>query len=288
MIKCLNLLNDLDTLKNIMLNGARKSHLSHYPKLSISNYHADLFSKIAHHTPAQSVILAYQYQGKEYRYAVAVSSTACNYGGYRYWWHCPKCERRVGILYCEGFYTCRHCIGANYATQLTQPIDKLFKNVADLRNRLGWQAGIAHGQGNRPKGMHQATFNRLTHEHQQLQQQIIGKLRMLAKGTITLTSKKAINDITLEDIIHELEFARTIASLKGNANAMIAVSMAKAKLLGLDNGQLDAPLEPIFNAIDVTPDNFDKSLNTALKNCQAIMTKLILNPTSSKKGSKIK
>ncbi|WP_028490223.1 hypothetical protein [Thiothrix lacustris] len=42
-----------------------------------------------------------------------VTSTRCNYGGLRYWWQCPKCGRRVSILYALPWqfkeWACRHC-----------------------------------------------------------------------------------------------------------------------------------------------------------------------------------
>lgn len=45
-----------------------------------------------------------------------VTATQCNYGGLRYWWQCPKCGRRVGVLYSLPWqfneWACRHCHGA--------------------------------------------------------------------------------------------------------------------------------------------------------------------------------
>lgn len=42
-----------------------------------------------------------------------VTATQCNYGGLRYWWQCPKCGRRVGVLYALPWkfkeWACRHC-----------------------------------------------------------------------------------------------------------------------------------------------------------------------------------
>ena len=46
-----------------------------------------------------------------------VTSTACHYGGSRYWWVCPDCGRRVGCLYwLVGKYRCRHCVGGVHAS----------------------------------------------------------------------------------------------------------------------------------------------------------------------------
>ena len=142
--------------------------LMDYPKVRIASYKDQL-------TPfSVSMQTNYTYRGKAYNYEIALSRTPCHYGGYRHWFICPHCGKRVGVLYCAGLYVCRHCINANYASQLMQPIDKLFRKVAKIRHRLQWQAGIANGHGSRPKGMHQTTYARLVAEHDKLAQQIIG------------------------------------------------------------------------------------------------------------------
>lgn len=43
--------------------------------------------------------------------------TPCNYGGYRIWFKCPGCSRRVGVLYSNGWSLglyCRHCLDLTY------------------------------------------------------------------------------------------------------------------------------------------------------------------------------
>ena len=39
------------------------------------------------------------------------------------------------------------------------------RRADNIRERLGWPAGIANPNGGRPKGMHWRTFERLTAEH---------------------------------------------------------------------------------------------------------------------------
>ena len=153
--------------------------LSNYPRLNISRYRDQLRQT----GKANKIDLAYSYRGKDYRYSIQLTKTACNYGHYRHWWLCPKCSKRVSVLYCAGSYVCRHCIGANYGSQLQQPIDRLFSRVAAIRARLGWVAGIAHGYGERPKGMHHRTYWQLLNDHDKLVQQICGaSMAMLDKN----------------------------------------------------------------------------------------------------------
>ncbi len=162
---------------------ATTSSLSSYPKISISQYRKQLTTSLTSH-----ITLDYSHRDKPYRYDVGITTTKCNYGGYRHWWHCPQCSKRVGVLYCAGLYVCRHCISENYETQLMQPLDKLFRKVEKIRHRLGWQAGIANKHGNRPKGMHRKTYDRLVWEHDNLAKKIIGDTCKQMK--ITLPSYK--------------------------------------------------------------------------------------------------
>ena len=142
--------------------------LSDYPKMTITS----VKHRLGQH--AKAIRLYYSFKGKPYAYDVGITTSSCHYGNYRYWFICPHCGKRVGVLYCAGLYVCRQCIGANYATQLMQPIDKLFSKVAKIRHRLQWQQGIANGHGSRPKGMHKTTYDRLVAEHDRLVNAICG------------------------------------------------------------------------------------------------------------------
>ena len=143
---------------------ATTSSLSNYPRLSISRYRDQLRQS----GTASSIDVNYSYRGKAYSYSIRLDKTPCNYGGYRYWFRCPSCSKRVSVLYCAGAYVCRGCIGACYGSQLQQPIDRLFSRADAIRQRLGWQSGIAYGIGTKPKGMHSKTFDRLVNEHDRL------------------------------------------------------------------------------------------------------------------------
>lgn len=149
--------------------------LNDYLKLRVQAYREQL-----RHSNAQSIEVNYSYRNKPYSYLIQLSKTACHYGSYRYWWLCPKCSKRVSVLYCAGLYVCRHCIGAHYGSQLQQPIDRLFSRIAAIRARLGWQQGVIYGNQGKPKGMHAKTFDRLVNEHDQLSakvwQQTLDKL----------------------------------------------------------------------------------------------------------------
>lgn len=147
---------------------ATTSSLNNYPRLSISQYREQLKQG-----NAKYIEVSYSYRSKPYQYSIQLTKTACNYGHYRYWWLCPKCSKRVSVLYCAGSYVCRHCIGANYHSQLQQPVDRIYSKLNALRERLGWQVGIIHGIGERPKRMHDSTYEQLINEYEQLEQKLI-------------------------------------------------------------------------------------------------------------------
>ena len=147
---------------------ATTSSLNSYPRFSISSYREQL--RI---TKPDSLPVSYKHRGKQYSYNIELAKTLCNYGNYRYWFLCPSCSKRTGVLYCAGSYVCRHCIGANYQSQLQQPIDRIYTKLNALRKHLGWQVGIIHGIGERPKGMHHSTYERLLVEYEQLTNKLI-------------------------------------------------------------------------------------------------------------------
>lgn len=148
---------------------ATAPNLSHYAKLRISSYREQL-----RQGDIDSFRADYVHRGKSYNYSIKLSRTPCNYGGHRHWFNCPSCSRRTSVLYRIGTYVCRHCTRAAYGSQLEQPIDNLFRRLNAIRARLGWQAGIAHGVGERPKGMHRTTYNKIIWEYMNLMDRLLG------------------------------------------------------------------------------------------------------------------
>jgi len=55
---------------------------------------------------------------KEFDYKVPLTTTPCNFGGWRYWFKCQFCQRRVGVLYKRGdYFACRHCQYLTYESR---------------------------------------------------------------------------------------------------------------------------------------------------------------------------
>lgn len=104
---------------------------------------------------------------REMQYPVKLEWTSCHLGGQRAWFLCPAqgCGRRVAILYAGSIFACRHCNQLAYACQRETLDDRAARRADTIRRRLGWEAGILNGEGIRPKGMHQHTYERLRAKH---------------------------------------------------------------------------------------------------------------------------
>ena len=91
---------------------------------------------------------------------VALDHTACPFGGRRPWFLCPHCGRRVARLHLVGrTFACRHCHQLAYASQSEGWGDRATRRARKAWRRLGADDGEAVVE--KPKGMHQRTFDRL-------------------------------------------------------------------------------------------------------------------------------
>lgn len=104
------------------------------------------------------------------QHPVSLEWTGLHFGGRQPWFLCPACGRRVAILYSGSIFACRHCHGLAYASQRETPEYRAMRRADKLRDRLGWPRGIAHPTGDKPPGMHKATFDRLKAQHDALAQ----------------------------------------------------------------------------------------------------------------------
>lgn len=108
------------------------------------------FSVADHH-----VTLRFSINDSPMRQHVPIKRTRCNYGGVRPWFLCPRCSRRVALLFLRtNGFACRHCQRVAYASQSDDLCGRTWRRQAKLEARLGphWQ---------RPKGMHHRTRERL-------------------------------------------------------------------------------------------------------------------------------
>lgn len=112
----------------------------------------------------------------EHDYAIRVTRTECNFGGTRPWWRCPRCRDRVGTLYlppkARKFY-CRDCHDVAYtSSRASGNTDRTLRmRYNRIRKKLGADPAhpndISAGIPDRPKGMHQETYEDLVKDLEQ-------------------------------------------------------------------------------------------------------------------------
>lgn len=87
---------------------------------------------------------------------IAVERTACNYGGSRPWFRCPRCRDRRAVLYDggESVFGCRRCMHLGHASETEDKFDRLERKRRKLEAKLGQH-------GDKPKWMRLATFEQL-------------------------------------------------------------------------------------------------------------------------------
>ena len=95
----------------------------------------------------------------------------CRFGGARPYFVCPgivngiACGRRVTKLYgAATYFLCRHCCRLVYAAQREDRYDRALRHANKICMQLGGEPGRASALPDRPKGMHERTYQRLRSE----------------------------------------------------------------------------------------------------------------------------
>lgn len=100
---------------------------------------------------------------------ISFDRTPCNYGGYRTWFLCPRCWKRVAVLYGAGkYFYCRHCNQLTYSSQQEREPDRLMRKARKIRKRLGGDENLLDSVPWKPKNMHWKTYWRLRNEAENL------------------------------------------------------------------------------------------------------------------------
>jgi len=117
---------------------------------------------------AKALILEYQHtrdgQSEQLKQTIWLEWTPCNYGGSRPWALCPRCARRVAILYGGRRFYCRHCYQLAYASSRESASDRGIRKSQAIHHRLGGSGNLLGAFPLKPKGMHWRTYYRLERE----------------------------------------------------------------------------------------------------------------------------
>ena len=119
---------------------------------------------------SNKLVLNYRYRQHRGKWesieqTILFNQTPCNFGGYRKWFRCPYCSRRVAVLYgADKYFLCRHCYDLTYASQQEETSYRLLRKSHKIREKLGDNIGVFEITPSRPKGMHWNTYHRLLAE----------------------------------------------------------------------------------------------------------------------------
>ena len=123
---------------------------------------------------------------RSFDFTVKIERTTCHYGGSRTWFRCPMavCNRRVAVLYLDGVFACRRCHTLSYRTQRLGWLERILRNMETTKSRLGWHEGGNTVPGDRPKGMHVRTFERIRSKHEYFDSLATQHFRSLLAKTV--------------------------------------------------------------------------------------------------------
>lgn len=162
-----------DLLSMDIRSMKRRGYFKHEDKPQTMTWHTrdkelGSISYIYSHT---GLMVQYQVGNQQHRYIIPITITPCYLGGWREWFSCPKCHKRVAILYLNHRFACRKCNQLVYQStrETISTVGVLMKRRDRIAKRLGLDDTYPVPK---PKGMHRSTFKRLQYEHFELECEI--------------------------------------------------------------------------------------------------------------------
>src|SRR6516162_2464214 len=66
----------------------------------------------------------------QYKYDATLERTACQFGGDRVWFRCPRCYRRCAVIFGlarDGRFGCRKCLRLAYSSEAEDPVQRCWR-----------------------------------------------------------------------------------------------------------------------------------------------------------------
>jgi len=136
------------------------------------------------------VRLKYTTNGTSMDYQVWLERTPCHFGGFRWWWRCPRSGRRVRVLCLppgETMFVARTMYRLPYRSQRETHIQRSHDRLRRLYGKLdGNYQYFEDPIPERPKGMHRRTYERLAGAIERAEDEhdrvwLAGSLRLLQR-----------------------------------------------------------------------------------------------------------
>ena len=98
---------------------------------------------------------------------IKIAAVPCNYGGVRYFGHCPACEKRAVTLFLyKNMFACRSCFRMVYYSQNATCAYRLLVKLKKVGQKIN------NDVYTKPKWMRQKTFERLRDDHFDLDEKL--------------------------------------------------------------------------------------------------------------------
>lgn len=101
-------------------------------------------------------------QRREISYMIEIEGLPCNYGGFRYFFKCPLCKKRMRLLYFaeNSVFLCRGCLNLSYKSQRLRPTERYYHMAKKVNDLIKGKGGSLESY-QKPPRMHIKTFNNL-------------------------------------------------------------------------------------------------------------------------------
>jgi hypothetical protein len=91
--------------------------------------------------PNNHIVLIYTSYGEDIRERIDIDTTPCNFGGVRYWFVCPSCNRRASKIHVapgSRHFRCRNCADLTYRScqESDKRVSALIRNPEMLKKML--------------------------------------------------------------------------------------------------------------------------------------------------------
>ena len=103
----------------------------------VSTVEDEMYAKFAYLSPELSFS-----ENWDFQYEIRLTTTLCNFGNVRYWFLCPSCYRRVGVLYKDIYaehLVCRRCNNLTYRSRNESHYSggsNTYKRIAKLSRQI--------------------------------------------------------------------------------------------------------------------------------------------------------
>jgi len=106
---------------------------------------------------------------------VELTYTNCYLGGSRPWMVCPRCHRRIMILYlATAGLGCRHCLNLTYASRNEGRTDQLLRSVRNSRKKVGAATDLSTPIPPKKKWQQNKKYNRLRKKAERYEIKFLG------------------------------------------------------------------------------------------------------------------